>query len=228
MNVDAQFRRASDQSLLVYLGTQISLDTNQRIRKLLHLLEVEPIAAVRNLNPAYCSLLVDFNALELSHKQLESILHDYLDRSEALRLPEPQMLQIPTCYGGEFGPDLDEVARLHGLTPAQAVELHSSAIYTAYFLGFVPGFAYLGELPATLATPRLASPRRATLPGSVGIADNQTGIYPFATPGGWRVIGRTPLAMFQPGRANMSLLNVGDRVLFAPISEAEFSALKNA
>jgi inhibitor of KinA len=123
---------------------------------------------------------------------------------------------------------LNDVAALHGITPAQAIELHASVIYVVYFLGFVPGFAYLGELPEELATPRLASPRRSTPPGSVGIAGNQTGVYPFAVPGGWRLIGRTPIAMFRPDLKNMSFLSIGDRVCFTPISVARFAALENA
>ena len=131
---------------------------------------------------------------------MQEILQSHLDRLDAVDLPEPRELQIPACYGGEFGPDLKEVAALHGLTTAQVIELHASVTYIVYFLGFVPGFAYLGELPEALATPRLDTPRRTTPAGSVGIAGKQTGVYPFATPGGWRLIGRTPIAMFRPDR----------------------------
>jgi len=223
-----QFQPASDQSLLIYFGQQITPDAHQRVRKLLRLLEQKPIAGVRNLNPAYCSILVSFDALRLNHADLEEILRGYIHRLDALRIPKGRELKIPTCYGGEFGPDLNEVASLHGITPAQAIELHSSATYVVYFLGFVPGFAYLGELPEALATPRLASPRRSTPSGSVGIAGNQTGVYPFSTPGGWRLIGRTPIAMFRPDRKAMSFLAIGDRVRFTPISAARFAALERA
>jgi inhibitor of KinA len=224
----ARFQPASDQSLLVYLGDGISSEAHGRVRTLLHLLQSRPIRGVRDLHPAYCSILVDFDALQLTRASLEDALQEYAAESSALTLPEPANVEIPTCYGGEFGPDLEEVARLRSLTPPQAIELHASICYTVYFLGFVPGFAYLGELPATLATPRLATPRRTTPAGSVGIADNQTGVYPFATPGGWRIIGRTPLAMFRSDRPNMSLLNTGDRVRFVPISSAEFAGLLDA
>jgi len=224
----ARFQPASDQTLLVYFGQQITIGAHQRVRKLLRLLEREPIAGVHNLNPAYCSILLTFDALKLNHGDLAEILRAYLDRLDAVRIPEGRELQIPTCYGGEFGPDLDEVASLHGIAPSQVIELHASVSYVVYFLGFVPGFAYLGELPAALATPRLDSPRRSTPPGSVGIADNQTGVYPFATPGGWRLIGRTPLAMFRPDRKAMSFLSIGDRVRFTPISAARFSAMERA
>jgi inhibitor of KinA len=223
---EARFQPASDQSLLVYFGQQITLSAHQRVRKLLGLLEREPIAGVRNLNPAYCSILVSFDALRLNHAGVEEILRGYIDRLDAMQIPTGRELQLPTCYGGEFGPDLDEVANLHGMTPAHAVELHASVAYIVYFLGFVPGFAYLGELPEALATPRLNSPRRSTRPGSVGIAGNQTGVYPFATPGGWRLIGRTPLSMFRADREAMSFLSIGDRVRFTPISAAQFAAME--
>src|SRR5580693_1981082 len=222
----AQFQRASDQSLLVYFGQRITLEAHARVRKLLRLLERTPIAGVRNLNPAYCSILVSFDALKLNHGELEGILRGYLERLDAMQIPKGRELEIPTCYGGEFGPDLSEVASLHALTPAHAIDLHASVTYTVYFLGFVPGFAYLGELPQALATPRLDSPRRSTPPGSVGIAGNQTGVYPFSTPGGWRLIGRTPIAMFRPDRKAMSFLAIGDRVRFTPISAAQFAALE--
>ncbi|MGA7839689.1 MAG: 5-oxoprolinase subunit PxpB [Candidatus Acidiferrales bacterium] len=223
-----QFQPASDQSLLIYFGQQMTPDAHQSVRKLLRVLKQKPVAGVRNLNPAYSSILVTFDALRLNHADLEEILRGYVQRLDALRIPKGRELKIPTCYGGEFGPDLNEVASLHALTPAQAIELHASVTYTVYFLGFVPGFAYLGELPEALATPRLNTPRRSTSPGSVGIAGNQTGVYPFATPGGWRLIGRTPIAMFRPDRKAMSFLSIGDRVRFTPISAARFAALEKA
>jgi KipI family sensor histidine kinase inhibitor len=223
----ARFQPASDQSLLIYFGEKIALDAHQRVRRLLSLLGSQPVAGVRNLQPAYCSLLVTFDVLKLSHGELEAILRGCLDRLDDTPLPEPRELEIPTCYGGEFGPDLNEAAALHGMTPSQAIELHASVTYLVYFLGFVPGFAYLGELPEALATPRLATPRRSVPIGSVGIAGNQTGVYPFATPGGWRLIGRTPIAMFRPDRSSMSFLSIGDRVRFAPISAGRFAALEN-
>lgn len=221
----ARFQPASDQSLMVYFGQKITLSAHEQVRKLLRALELEPVVGIRNLNPAYCSVLVTFDALKLSHRDVEQILRVYLDRLDAINLPAAPELEIPACYGGEFGPDLNEVAGLHGITPAQAIELHASVSYTVYFLGFVPGFAYLGELPDALATPRLDSPRRSTPPGSVGIAGTQTGVYPFATPGGWRLIARTPIAMFRPDRKAMSFLSIGDRVRFAPISATRFAAL---
>jgi inhibitor of KinA len=235
-----RFQVASDQALIVYFDppakntgaktphpqNQITIEGHERVRKLLRLLELEPITGVRNLHPAYCSLLIKFDPLQLLHSELEEILQGYIARMEKVALQEPRLVEIPVFYGGEYGPDLKDVAELHGITAAHAIELHSSTDYIVYFLGFAPGFAYLGELPKALVTPRLAAPRRSVPAGSVGIAGGQTGVYPIVTPGGWRLLGRTPLKMFQPDRAEMSLLTIGDRVRFLPISPEQFAKLE--
>ena len=240
MGMSARFQYSSDQSLLVYfealvkegrskdrpLQNQITVQANENVRKLLRLLETEQVEGVRNLHPAYCSLLVKFDALRVRHEDLEETLRRYLERLDSVTLPEPRHVQVPVCYGGELGPDLAEVSALHGLTQTQVIELHSSVEYLVYFLGFVPGFAYLGELPQELVTPRLASPRKSVPAGSVGIAGNQTGVYPFATPGGWRLLGRTPAKMFRAERDGFSLLSIGDRMRFTPISPERFAALE--
>ena len=207
------FQYASDSSLIIYFGDEIALDTHHRILRLLRLLERQPIPGIRNLHPAYCSLLVVFDPLLLDHENLQRILTEYLDRSEATPLPEPRTVEIPVQYDG---PDLQDVATLHNLTTDQVIELHSSARYVVYFLGFVPGFAYLGGLPPELATPRLQNPRKRVPAGTVAIGGNQTGIYPFETPGGWRLIGKTPLEIFRADRPDMSLLSIGDIVQFQP------------
>ena len=221
-----RFRAASDQALLVYLGEEIGLRTHERVVRLLRLLQREPLAWVRNLQPAYCSLLLSFDACVVDHAQVEATLRSYEKRAEEIVLPAPRLVEILVCYGGEFGPDLEKVASLHGLKPERVIELHSSQTYHAYFLGFAPGFAYLGDLPDALATPRLATPRRKVPAGSVGIAGKQTAVYPFATPGGWNLLGRTPLHMFRVDREPMELLDVGDEVRFRPITHEEFSALE--
>jgi len=223
---DARFQRASDQSLLVYFGHQITLQAHENVRKLLHLLALQPIAGVDNLHPAYCSVLVKFDGLKLRHDDLEKMLKQYLHRLDTIDLPKPREIEIPVCYGGEHGPDLMDVSTLHKMTPEHVIELHSSTTYVVYFLGFVPGFAYLGELPPALVTSRLATPRRSVPRGSVGIAGNQTGIYPVSTPGGWRLLGRTPVAMFQPERDELCFLSIGDRVRFTRISPEQFVAME--
>ena len=224
----AQFQLASDQSLLVYFGARISLESHGKVVRLLRLLQSEPVAGIRDLHPAYCSLLIKFDGLRFTHEDVEAILRTYLDRLQSVPVPEPREMEIPVCYGGDFGPDLADVCALHGMTPAQVVELHTSVTYTVYFLGFVPGFAYLGELPDALVTPRLTVPRRSVPAGSVGIAGKQTGVYPFATPGGWRLLGRTPIKMFRSDENALSFLTIADRVRFTPISPEEFLAFEQA
>jgi inhibitor of KinA len=223
-----RFQPAGDQSLLVCFGDIITPESGECVLRLLRLLESEPIPGVCNLHPAYSSLLLKFDPLKLRHAELEMTLRDYLKRLDHLPLPQPRTIEIPVCYGAEFGPDLPDVAALHSFTPEQVIEAHASVTYVVRFLGFVPGFAYLAGLQDALATPRLTAPRRQVPAGSVGIAGHQTGVYPCSTPGGWRLIGRTPVKMFNAYRSEMSLLAIGDRVRFAPISPERFADLETA
>jgi KipI family sensor histidine kinase inhibitor len=221
-----RFQPASDQSLLISFGDAISPESSERVLRLLRLLAAEPLPAVRNFHPAYTSLLINFDPLQTGHAELEAVLGNYLDRLDGVNLPPPTLVDIPVCYGGDFGPDLTGLAAKHGMTPEEVVSIHSAPTYSVSFLGFVPGFGYLSGLPATLVTPRLPAPRRGVPAGSVGIAGHQTGVYPCATPGGWQLIGRTPLQMFDAGRDPMSLLAIGDSVRFTPISRERFSELE--
>jgi len=215
---------ASDQSLLITLGDSISLKTHHRVVKLLRMLENAPPAGLRDLHPAYASLLIQFDPCLTSHAELERAIGERMAHLDSVELPPAATVEIPVCYGGELGPDLVDVAELHGLPPEEVIRIHSEAVYTVYFLGLVPGFAYLGGLPDAIATPRLPAPRKRVESGSVGIAGNQSGVYPFPTPGGWRLIGKTPLAIFRADRPHMSLLAIGDQVRFRPISIREFHA----
>ena len=212
-----RFQYASDQSLIVYLGESINLETHHRVLKLLRLLEAKPIPGVRNLHPAYCSLLVVFDPVLQQHEAVEDALRACIRDLDTISLPPPRTVEIPVWYGGENGPDLNDVAALHGISPERVIELHSGADYIVYFLGFVPGFAYLGGLPSELATPRLAEPRRRVPTGSVAIGGDQTGVYPFETPGGWRLIGKTPLTIFNSEQSEMNRLRIGDLVRFIPL-----------
>ncbi len=217
-----RFLAASDQTMLVYLGDEVGPASHALVRRLLQLLQAEPPEWVRNLQPAYCSLQVSFDACLVDHAQVETTLREYEQRAGDVVVPSPRQIEIPVCYGGEFGPDLIGVAEIHGQTPEDVVGIHSSRIYLAYFLGFVPGFAYLGDLPEQIAMGRLETPRKNVPAGSVAIAGRQTAVYPFATPGGWRLIGRTPLRMFRTDREPMGLISVGDKVRFFPITAEEF------
>jgi len=223
-----RFCAASDQAMLVHLGEGISLPTHERVLKLLRLLQKEPPEWLRNLQPAYNSLMVTFDACHVDHAEVETTLRGLAERAESARAEKTRTVEIPVCYGGEFGPDLDEVAKAHGLSAAEVIKLHAARTYHAYFLGFAPGFAYLGDLPEKIATPRLETPRKKVPAGSVGIAGRQTAVYPFDTPGGWRLIGRTPLAVFRSDRKPMELISIGDQVRFRPIMREEFRKLETA
>jgi inhibitor of KinA len=223
-----RFRAASDQAVLVYLGDEIGLAVHQRVLKLLRSLERKPPKWLRNVQPAYCSLLVTFDACRVDHKEVEDALREYETRSEKMRVSKRKTVEIPVCYEEEFGPDLREVAAVHRMTPEWVIQLHCSQVYHAYFLGFAPGFAYLGDLPEEIVTPRRESPRRQVPAGSVGIAGKQTAVYPFATPGGWRLLGRTPVRMFRAGRKPGPLVSIGDAVRFYPISREEYFKLEQA
>lgn len=223
-----QFQAASDQTLLVHLGDQISAATHERVMRLLRVLQGEPIKWVRNIQPAYCSLLITFDAAAVGHAEALAEISELEKRAEELPKAKPRLVEVPVCYGGGFGPDLEWVAAQHGLTAERVVELHIAPTYHAYFLGFAPGFAYLGDLAEEIAVPRLETPRKEVAAGSVGIVGRQTAVYPFGTPGGWRLIGRTPLEIFQKDREPMGLIAIGDQVKFRPITRAEFLTTRQA
>jgi KipI family sensor histidine kinase inhibitor len=223
-----RFQAASDQALLVYLGDEIGAATHERVVRLLRLLQKEPIKWIQNIQPAYCSLLITFDATAADHTQVQARITEYEKRATKLRAAKPRLVEVPVCYGGEFGQDLEWVAAQRGMPAEKVVELHFTQTYHAYFLGFAPGFAYLGDLAEELSVPRLETPRKEVAEGSVGIAGRQTAIYPSATPGGWRLIGRTPLEIFRKDRKPMGLIAIGDQVRFRPITGAEFLAARRA
>ena len=211
---------ASDRSLLVVLGEEISAEAHRKVLRLAPLLK--SAHGVVNVHPAYTSILIDFDPLAIGHRDLERMAAELNAQAVAAPLPEPRPVEIPVCYGGEYGPDLEEVAALHGRTAEDVAAIHASAEYLVYFLGFSPGFPYLGGMPESIAAPRLATPRRRVPAGSVAIGGRQTGVYPLASPGGWRIIGRTPLRLFRPDQDPPALLQMGDHVKFIPISKDDF------
>ncbi len=219
---------ASDSSLLVVFGNAISPAFHQQVMALFRALQHRRDRRIRNLHPGYSSLLIDFDPLQLTHDQLSSTVEQLaLATGEAFDAPG-NVVTIPVCYDIEFGVDLPEVARHAGLSPEEVVRLHSSPTYRVFFLGFSPGFVYLGGLPEALCTPRLATPRPAIAGGSVGIAGDQTGIYPVDSPGGWRLIGRTPLRMFDPEATPPTRLQPGDSLKFSAIDRATFEDMQQS
>jgi KipI family sensor histidine kinase inhibitor len=203
---------SSDRSLLLVFDDRISLAAHGDVLRLTPLLQ--SVRGVTNVHPAYASILIDFDPLKTRRFDLERIAADLFAQTAAAPLPEPRTVEIPVAYGGEFGPDLEAVAELTGHTPDEVVSLHSSADYLVYFLGFSPGFPYLGGMPESIAAPRLETPRQRVPAGSVAIGGRQTGVYPITSPGGWRIIGRTPLRLFDPAADPPVLLQMGDHVRF--------------
>jgi KipI family sensor histidine kinase inhibitor len=177
------------------------------------------VRGVLNVHPAFSTVLVDFDPRLRTHSEMQTLLEERIEAAGHEAAPEPRTVEIPVCYGGEFGPDLEDVARHNSLSTDAVVEQHSAAEYLVYFVSFSTCFPYMGGLPPQLATPRLSAPRKRVPEGSIGIAGAQTGVYPLASPGGWRLIGRTPLRLFDPAAEPPALLRMGDRVRFVRIPE---------
>ena len=216
---------ASDSSLLVVFGNTISPTLHERVIALFRAFQGLHDPHIRNLHPGYASLLIDFDPLRLTHDELTATVQQLASMNDFETDKSGNVVTIPVCYDVEFGPDLLDVAHHAGLSVEEVVRLHSSPTYLVYFLGFSPGFVYLGGLPEMLHTPRLATPRPSVAGGSVGIAGSQTGIYPVDSPGGWKLIGRTPLRMFDPEATPPTRLQPGDRMKFSPIDRATFDNL---
>jgi KipI family sensor histidine kinase inhibitor len=218
---------ASDSSLLVVLGNVMSLDNHERVMSLFRALHRLNDPRIRNLHPAYASILIDFDPLRLSHEVAASLIENLTGEESSQYDQTANIVTIPVCYDIEFAPDLQEVANHTKIPARDVIRLHSSATYRVHFLGFTPGFAYLEGLPETLRVPRLATPRKHVPAGSVAIAGSQAGIYPLDSPGGWRLIGRTPIRIFDPDATHPARLNPGDLVEFSAIDRATFDATVN-
>ncbi|MDO7886433.1 5-oxoprolinase subunit PxpB [Hymenobacter cheonanensis] len=226
-----------DAAVVLELGQAIAPATHRLLQALARLLDQHPPPGLREYVPAFTTLTVYYDPWLLSqasevlpYEQMASALQALLPAARAAAAdyrPGP-LMEIPVCYGGDFGPDLAAVAQHTQLAPAAVIARHARPEYLVYMVGFAPGFPYLGGLDAGLATPRRATPRPLVPAGAVGIAGVQTGVYSLPTPGGWQLIGRTPLRLFDPGRARPSLLQAGDRLRFVPISAADFHLLAPA
>ncbi len=214
-----------DRGLLLELGDEISPEVNEKVRRMALAVQSHAIEGVLETVPTYRSLLVLYDPLLLSIAELKKRLEGLEEGLQKLPLPQPKLTGIPVVYGGVYGPDLGFVAGYHHTTEEEIIRLHCSRPYLIYLIGFMPGFPYMGELPTDLVTPRLHTPRLSVPAGSVAIAQNQTGIYPMPSPGGWRILGRTPIKMFDSARESPSYLRMGDQVQFYPIEEREFDTL---
>ena len=217
----------ADDAWLVHLGNTIDAAANARVHALCARLRDQRLPWLRDLVPAYASLGVFFDPLRADADDVRDCLLRQLHGStrDVADSPFGAAVEIPVTYGGEFGADLDAAAAELGLSAETLVQRHAATVYTVAMIGFAPGFPYLSGLDPALALPRLATPRPQVPAGSVAVGGSQTGIYPRASPGGWRLLGRTPLRLFDPSRAEPSVLAPGDRVRFRVIDTAEFARL---
>lgn len=221
----AVFRLVGDRGVIVEYGDEISPEINIKIRTMAAAINEEKPAGIVEVIPTYRSLLIVYDPLATDLKSLEDALQFMEGRLDQLEIPLPRTVEIPVSYGGDFGPDIEFVAQAHNLTVEDVIRIHSRALYQIYMIGFTPGFPFLGGLPEDLKTPRLETPRPLVPAGSVGIANNQTGVYPIDSPGGWRLIGRTPLSLFNPSRENPFLYRAGDMIRFVRISQEEYNRI---
>jgi inhibitor of KinA len=217
-----------DAAVVLEIGQTIDEATLARVGSVARAISGRRLTGVTDIVPAFGSVTVFYDPRKIgSYAELAAALQQVATPAEqAYPIGAPRVVEIPVCYGGEFGPDLGVVAAHAGLTPEEVIQLHSGAEYRVHAIGFSPGFPYLGGLPPRLNTPRRATPRPAVPAGSVGIGSAQTGVYPVASPGGWNLIGRTPRALFRLQKSPPALLLSGDRVKFRPITPGEFAAWK--
>ena len=223
---DIQILTEGDSSLLIVFGDEISPEINRRISAVVQLLKNHQIQGIVDLIPSYSALLINYNPQVIRFEEIRCRVEKILSMDVKADAAARKIVEIPVCYGGEYGPDLQTIADHAGLTPEEVIDIHSSRDYLIYMLGFLPGFCYLGGLDERIHTPRLANPRLRIREGSVGIGGNATGIYPMDSPGGWQLMGLTPVKTYDPTKPVPILLNAGEYIRFIPIDEAEFQRIR--
>lgn len=220
----------SETAALVEFGKVINEKINKRVRTFCNYLDDHPFKGFVEYVPAFTSISVIYNPLELNYEspyeKVKELLEEMLCHVDFSKVYEENIVNIPVCYGGKFGPDIEHVAEINNLAVEEVIKIHSEGKYLVYMIGFAPGFPYLGGMSERISAPRRESPRIAIPEGSVGIAGMQTGVYPIETPGGWQLIGRTPIKMFKLNRQPQSILKAGDIAKFYPISYDEYMKLK--
>ena len=215
------FRIMGDRSLLVELGDEITPGINQRVKDLFQSLQHHHLEGVVDVVPCYRSVMIIYDPLKLELNSLKAWITKLQHAEKSAAIKHHRTLKVPVVYGGDHGPDLEWVARYHNITPQEVIQLHTSRTYRVYMIGFTPGHPYLGELPDELATPRKETPRPVVPRGSVGIAQKQVVIYPVQSPGGFQIIGQTPLILFDPDKTPPAFFELGDQVKFYPATEKE-------
>lgn len=216
-----------DCAISIDFGQVIDPKINRYIRQTIERIQALQLDGIIELVPTYCALLVQYDAMIYSYADMCNIIEPTFSESVTNNDNETvTVIEIPTVYGGEFGPDLGFVASHNNLCEEEVIAIHSGTDYLVYMLGFIPGFTYLGGMDPRIATPRLSSPRTLIPAGSVGIAGEQTGTYPSDSPGGWQIIGRTPVTMYDMSKEEAALLSAGDYVRYVPIDEQEYNRIK--
>ncbi|MEA1969694.1 MAG: 5-oxoprolinase subunit PxpB [Thermodesulfobacteriota bacterium] len=220
------FKIAGDQGLLMEYGNIIDPGINSRIRAMAAQFKIQKPRGIVEVIPTYCSMIIIYDPEITDPDILMPALIAMDENSSRVTSSAPKTVELPVCYDHIFGLDIEYVAEFNNLSVQKVIKSHTAPLYPIYMIGFTPGFPYLGGLSEKLHTPRLASPRTLVPAGSVGIANNQTGIYPMASPGGWQLIGRCPVKLFNPQKENPILLKAGDLLKFTPISMEEYHAIK--
>lgn len=218
---------AGDSSLLIEFGQEISPKINEKITATVQLMKEQHIEGVVDIIPAFCSLLINYDPRVISYDELKGRMQGLVKVDVKAEAGKKRVFEIPVCYGGEYGPDLGNIAEHAKLTEEEVIKIHSSRDYLIYMLGFLPGFTYLGGLDERIHTPRLANPRVKISAGSVGIGGSQTGIYPLDSPGGWQLMGMTPVKTYDPEREVPILVEAGDYIRFVPVTEEEYLRIKD-
>lgn len=222
------FAPVGDKAVTAVFGDTIDPAINRRIRHTVQALQSEVGQTIEEMVPTYSSILVIYDPLQKSYADIcEMITQAAEDVGHTTEAGTVRVVEIPTVYGGEYGMDMEFVAEHAGLTADEVIQIHSGTDYLVYMLGFIPGFTYLGGMDERIATPRLTTSRTLIPAGSVGIAGAQTGMYPSDSPGGWQIIGRTPVRLYDGSSAKPTLLEAGDYVRYVPVSEDEFLRIKN-
>ncbi len=223
---EPRFRPSGDRMLLMAFGDSIDLRINEKVRAMTEVVRKHTPPGVQLVVPAYNCLAVMYDPLATTSVLLEEKLRRLTTQMTDADIPLPRTVEIPVCYGGAFGPDIGFVAEHNSLEVRDVIAIHTAQPYHIYTIGFAPGFCYLGGLDSRLHTPRLGTPRTLVDAGSVGIAESQTGIYPLDSPGGWRLIGRTPLKLFDARRERPFLYQAGDSLRFVAIPEERFHIIR--
>lgn len=223
---DVRYLVSGDCAVCVEFGNKISPDINTKIRAFKIAVEKSGIEGIVETVPTYRSLLVHYKPEVIGFKELTEKFEDLMGAISNIQIPPPTVIEIPVLYGGEMGPDIENVAAHNGKTVEEVIKIHTSEEYLIYMLGFIAGFPYLGGMSKEIATPRLKSPRVKIDGGSVGIAGEQTGVYPVDSPGGWQLIGRTPLKLYDADREKPVLLEAGQYIKFRSVDAAEYAEIE--